>query len=753
MNLDGRTYLIVSKWAYPFGGGEDFLYVTMEWASRAGLKAYWICFTDAKNNNFTEFSIEKHTYGTIIKLEGGLDVSVVKNWIKLLKPDIVHHQGHERSKFFLGCQENRVEFLSGFHFWSGAIILNTVKKNTKILDNYEHHTPDPELLSLYNKQYCNLYTVTPFVSDCIRKITQINLSDHIYASSSVTTSFVKNIDVTKNKYVTMINIHKLKGGELLLKLMEKHMDIPFIVIQSEYGSEELDNRIKNFIQERNQQNNLIRSIYYTRLSCLKSVFQRSRIVIVPTLVDETFCKVINESMLNGIPVITSGYGNTGNLLNNDPHFVINPEHVNAWSDRLRQLYDDCDKLTTASHTMKEYYKLFSEETACGQFVDISKRIIQKGKEYNIMIFSPWCDQGLGIQSRNYAKILQTSGYNVFIFALKPYNAATCQQLQKNLSEWEWDNIYYSTNSREDVTDTELINFFYKYNIGKCIIPETCWFRVFEVAKLCRSYNIKCYAIPNIEIVRKDEIYKHRFFHKILCNNMLCKNIFNRYDITKTEYIGYGIETETQNLAKEISLDVMNFLFIGGMNAFSRKHILDICHAFTIAYTSNNNIKLTCTIQKRNKLETTESKHLSQYYNHPAINIIEKHLSYADILNLYKTNHVSIQVSKHEGLGLGFYEALSTGTPIITLDTPPHNEIVRDNVNGWIIPCYFKPMTDNKDPIFDSAYFNPQHLAEKIVSITANEDIYNNISMRLFNDYIDRIDFSIFKKTFLNSLIV
>ena len=55
---------------------------------------------------------------------------------------------------------------------------------------------------------------------------------------------------------------------------------------------------------------------------------------------------------------------------------------------------------------------------------------------------------------------------------------------------------------------EIMNFVIKCNIGKCLIPETCWFRIFEIARLLNESNVKCYAIPNIEIVRKDELYKH-----------------------------------------------------------------------------------------------------------------------------------------------------------------------------------------------------------------------------------------------------
>jgi hypothetical protein len=65
-----------------------------------------------------------------------------------------------------------------------------------------------------------------------------------------------------------------------------------------------------------------------------------------------------------------------------------------------------------------------------------------------------------------------------------------------------------------LTSDTLAEFIKKNNIGKCIIPETCWYRIFQMAKLMRDNNVNCYAIPNIEIVRKDEIVKHKYFYKI-----------------------------------------------------------------------------------------------------------------------------------------------------------------------------------------------------------------------------------------------
>lgn len=750
-----KKYVIVSNWAYPFGGGEEFLYTTMEWAKNLGMQTFWICFCDATNKIYDDFSITTFEYGTMIKLQGGLNKDTLYNWLFLLRPDIVHHQGAMRNIIFKACKKLRIEFMSGFHFWTGGLLLDPICKNIDILENWEKHKVDPLLEKIINEKHCNLYTASQFVTDCIKKISGFNINDIIYPSSSTKDNYIET-NAYENEYVTMVNIHKHKGGELFLYLIENCLNISFLGIKTEYGSEELDAKIENAINIRNSTNDK-HCVLLNRVSDMKEIYKKTRILLASSLVDETFCKVVNEAMLNSIPIITTGQGNIKYLVG-DAAPIINIENKEEWLEQINKIYFDESLLKTMAINIKNQYNVHSEEKAVSLFNNYIKKVIIKSKEMNIMILSPWCDQGLGIQSKNYANIFKNSDYNIFIFSIKPYNGKTSIELQKDPQEWDLPNVpvYYSPNDREHITDSEIINFVEKYNIGKCLFPETCWFRVFEIAQLFRKINVKCYAIPNIEIVRKDEIFKHRYFYKILCNNDLCKNIFNKYGINNTEYIGYGIDYDNVNepILKQINNNTINFLFIGGMNAFSRKHILEICEGFVKAYESCKNIKLTCTIQKTNQLETDKEK-IDLYSKYDFIELIQKPLAYEEILNLYKNAHISIQVSKHEGLGLGFYEALSLGVPIITLDTPPHNEIVLNDINGWTLPCYYKPMTDNTDPLFDSAYFDPDILKAKIIEIVNNistdENYYKNITKSLIDDYENRLNTNSFKNRLFSAV--
>jgi 1,2-diacylglycerol 3-alpha-glucosyltransferase len=55
------------------------------------------------------------------------------------------------------------------------------------------------------------------------------------------------------------------------------------------------------------------------------------------------------------------------------------------------------------------------------------------------------------------------------------------------------------------------------------------------------------------------------------------------------------------------------------------------------------------------------------------------------LQLFADSDVCLAPSRWEGLGLHLYEATAFGIPIVTNDNPPMNELVKDGVNGLLVP--------------------------------------------------------------------
>jgi hypothetical protein len=263
-------------------------------------------------------------------------------------------------------------------------------------------------------------------------------------------------------------------------------------VQTESHSEELDKKIKDIMDKR------INCKYLTHTNNIQDVYKQTKILLIPSLVDETFCRVCNEGIMNSIPILTSGYGNIKYMLNNDEELIANPNNINEWIAKLSYIYNNCQYF---SEKVNKYYNLNSIDNSVKQFNTIVNNILNKKR--NIMLLAPYCDQGLGIQVRNYANILKND-YNIFIYSFKPYYG-NAKDLQKDKSEWVPNGfiVEYSNNIREELTDKEIIEFVNKYNITDCLFPETCWNRVFEISKLFKKLMVKCYAIPNIEIVRKD----------------------------------------------------------------------------------------------------------------------------------------------------------------------------------------------------------------------------------------------------------
>ena len=55
---------------------------------------------------------------------------------------------------------------------------------------------------------------------------------------------------------------------------------------------------------------------------VREFYQTARMVIVPTLVDETFCRVAFEAAMNGIPVLCTANGYLPDLLGGDGCFSL-----------------------------------------------------------------------------------------------------------------------------------------------------------------------------------------------------------------------------------------------------------------------------------------------------------------------------------------------------------------------------------------------------------------------------------------------
>lgn len=722
-------YLIVTKWSYPMGGGEEFMYQTMKWMKEAGNKVYWISFTDLNNKEYQKFELIKNEYGKLLHINQGMNYKNLFRWVKLLQPDIIHHQGSERKLVLTVANDCYIPFITGYHFWNGGIILHNKSANINILGNITVHKKDEEL-DYVMKNSSKVYVASEFMKEVFKKVCpeyNYNVVEPIpdedlvvaqkYNINNMTEIMETCVKLSNRKYVTMVNIHKFKGGELLLKYLIAFPNIPFMCIRTEPLSVELDEKIRKIVDTRPH------CKFLERVNDMKPIYKDTKILLVLSIVDETYCRVAAEGIMNFIPVMTTGSGNIKNIVGDAGIYDLSTK-------MLDKLYNDNHVYINCCISTIKRSKEINSEISKKKFTNmISSVLLSRVKR--VMFFVPWTDQGLGIQAKNYVKLLGDEC--TCVFSYKPYNGIK----QASTDEWYHQNIYYSNNIRERVTDEELINFVKKYNVVKCIIPETCFFRVFQICTLLKKYEIKMICIPNIEIVRSSEVLLHNKFDEIWCNNDLCKDVMKKYiDEGKLFNIYFGIESYQENI---VNNDDVTFLFLGGHNAFSRKNVLKVLEAFNVV----RKHKLICCIQSSTDQQI---EMIGPYLNCENIQICLQHMSCEEVSNLYLESDCVVQVSSHEGLGLGFYESLAHGLPVVTLNCKPHNEVITPDV-GFNIKCYDIPVPDNKESLIRAACFDVNDLIDCLNKI----DMVKIKEMKVNCQKKNKLLFENFKDTFVRKV--
>lgn len=688
------------------------------------MPSIWLSFYNARNDPFGRFKIVDRSTDTTKRLEiqvpHGFTHRKLYVWLRALKPSVVHTQGALRKDFERVTHTLNIPLISGFHFWHGVLLLNKLFGNVRIKENRKYHKLDDDFAHTLR---CSdiIYGPSKFFVEAVGQVAGQATADQFDVllpmpdENSIMTEKMQ-IKLFEDDdlmswplgFVTMINIHESKGGRLFLKMLQElPPNIPLLGVRTDVFRTDLDDKIDSIVKSRSN------CFVIGRVENVSRIYNRTALLIQASECDETFCRVLVEAQANGIPTLVSDYGNLPHLLITDDvkNFSLvsrssqckdkSAALYQKWIRRIEKAWSVIQTNPTDIRTQMRdnYKKLKNLATTPDTFRSFVDRALVRASERrkNVAIFTPWCDMGLGIQSRNYTHFLKRAGFKVSIFAFRPYSN---EDNQANPDEWKINNVdvYYSQNYREKVTRNEVQAFVLYTRASHVLLPETCWFRVFEIIKEVKQLNVRTYAVPNVEIVRKDELEKHHVFDKILINNKLCENVFVTAGFTKSKvhFIGYAIDEERNSKPKPAIFDhqkrkILTILILGGRNAVSRKHV-DVFVTAVATYAKRDApIRIIATSQ----LNNPEVDYLKEkLQNDKRFEIIVGNLTKKEISNLYQRCDVVAQISKHEGLGIGFFEALDAGKPIITLNVHPHVECAPENVAWHIEPDDKLPNDEN-----------------------------------------------------------
>jgi len=140
---------------------------------------------------------------------------------------------------------------------------------------------------------------------------------------------------TSGEYVTLINLNRNKGGDVLIKIAKEMPDIQFMGVIGGYDGQIQDTTVKNIT-------------YVENTSYIKSIYSQSSIVLMPSK-EESWGRVAIEAMSSGIPVIATP---TPGLLEScgSAGIFCKRDDIGSWVREIRRLKTDT-----------EYYKSVSEK--------------------------------------------------------------------------------------------------------------------------------------------------------------------------------------------------------------------------------------------------------------------------------------------------------------------------------------------------------------------------------------------------------
>ena len=701
-----ESYCIVTNALYPNGGGESFMRDTLSVVSPVFKNLYWIYF-DSKTPDDVVFRSVEMLPGirvTTINMHG-YDCWRLSVCLRFLRPSLVHHQGLRRLEVARICHQLRIPFMSGFHFWNDLIELDKRLQNNQILGNIALNKLHKNFTEIESKA-TRLYLVSPFmkeVVDAVGGAREMSVHPPIYERFC----FGCEVPIRDRKYIGQLNVHPQKGGEIVLALLKDGEFFPPVYLCVTESPN--DNWYVGFNAAfENYKNKNKKCISWTK-DPLGDIYSKSRILLVPSVVDETFCRVAWEAMAAGCVVISSNMGNLPNIVRHDIDGLVLPfGDTNRWLSEIKRVYNDVSLCATMSNNAvaraRELVK--GQESA---LLEMITSCIQP----RVGIFTVWADQGLGVQSRVYVDALEKVGIKTCIFSFMPYNIINFKPAS---AEWDYPDVYQSANNRERVSKTEVQSWVHKNNLTVVIIPEICFSHIFAVTKWIQDAHARVVAVPNIEISRSSEMNMYGMFDRIWANNHFTQNILkNEYGLS-SHYVGFELIKKT--FTKEVFLEkkyvppesVVSFLLIGGNNPFYRKNAHKVLECF-VKLPPSLNFRLTVTLH----VKDSSCLHPS-WLSHPNIVIINTHLSYSCITALYKTHRIYLQLSTNEGLGINMFEALENGMALVTFDYPPYNEVVPKTPYNKHIPAQQITMLDNKEAIIKACDFKASDLDAIVVEM-------------------------------------
>ena len=216
---------------------------------------------------------------------------------------------------------------------------------------------------------CFVHPLLKYISNS--KFTQMCLKRSFGINSTVIYPVIdsaKYATTTNGQYVLHINPYPKKGIDTTMKLAQQRPDVNFLVTESWMLSAAERKELKA------RHGELENVSFRKPTSDMRELYAGAKCLIVPSLWQEAWGRVVTEAHFSAIPVIARAVGGLPEAVGPGGIMIEPTASIDVWSSALSRLWDNSEQHKMISRCALEYSR--REEIAPKYLTDILVQVIE-----------------------------------------------------------------------------------------------------------------------------------------------------------------------------------------------------------------------------------------------------------------------------------------------------------------------------------------------------------------------------------------
>ncbi|HJX51012.1 MAG TPA: glycosyltransferase [Candidatus Nanoarchaeia archaeon] len=326
---------------------------------------------------------------------------------------------------------------------------------------------------------------------------------------------------------------------------------------------------------------------------------------------------------------------------------------------------------------------------------------------NIGIVSVYFDRGSGVICQQIKQAIQWHVPNCNISILARMSVADNKKQIKYWDDYFHPNILLHHSYQ--ISDEDFEQWIIANKLDIVIFVEEQHTK--NLLPICNKLGIKSINYIVWEFINPAELAYYKQFTYLVCPTKSSYNLLkNDYMLDNAVYVQWGINLDQYSFQEPIKKDKPLLFFPAGWGGINnRKNEESVIKSFS-ACAPRDKMVLHIHSQIDGKEERGQS-----------ILKTKGNIPIQDLNKMYNESDIILLPSKHEGNGLPFMEASAFGRPVITVDAPPMNERIVNNING--LTCKVKEYKEISGIFVKSAEIDEWDFSEKIILLEDKDLLY------------------------------